>query len=102
MSLFEFWKSNPWELRILFDGYGEALRDTQEIHAGLTASLMNVTQQGKRPKRFTVYKLIGNRPNSGKYDGESFRVQGDPKKSMERMKRHIISLQNKPKDDNVW
>jgi hypothetical protein len=93
MSLAEFWESNPWELRVLTQAYADKTRDTQEVHAGLIASLMNVTQQLKRPKKWTVAKLIGNRRG---------RVDASTVNSLGEFKDKIKELQEESKDDTVW
>jgi hypothetical protein len=93
MPISEFWKSNPWELRVMGEGYGERIRDTQELHASMTAALMNVTQQLKNPKRWTVAKLVGTR--KGNIDRTNFNSSGE-------FRDAIRVLQEDSKDDTHW
>jgi hypothetical protein len=93
MTIDDFWQSNPWELRMLISGYNENYRDLQELHAHMTASLMNVAQQGKRAKTFTARKLIGGR--KGVKSGSSFG-------SKESLKEHVRGLKEKAKRDSTW
>lgn len=76
------------------DAYNERVRDTQEIHASLTATMVNFCQQpSKNPVRMTVRKLIGDR--KGRKDAASF-------SSVEEMKAYVADLKAKGRNNNRW
>ena len=95
LTIEQFWESTPWDLRIASEAYSERMRDTQEIHAGMTAALMNVTQQLKRPKRWTANKLIGPRKNDNTVRRENYASNSEFRKA-------IRELRKRQKDDSVW